>query len=849
MDLAAKKIENETDSKSRKNDLFDQSHFSAIVESSDDAIYSKTLAGIVTSWNPAAERLYGYLKDEIVGQHVSILASEKDQIQIEEILDKVRQGIKIDHFETTRYRKDKQMMNVSLTVSPVRDEYGIITGASVIARDITEQKKAERLLKEHERALEISEQRFRSLITHSTDGIVLLDQYAIITYASPAIKTILGYQIEEFVGRQAFELMHPDDKGPVYEIFTRLLDKPAGEVSKAQYRYLHKNGTWRWIEAHGNNLLSDDAVKAIVVNYRDITEAKDAAQALESNERLFRALIENSSDAIGLIDVTGKILYLSSTTERILGYKPEELMGTNGFDLVFPEDIDLAQRSFATILNSMGKSATFEVRVKNKNMGYRWVECVVNNLLDDPHIKAIVANFRDVHDRAVAEEQRNIAQSKMEYTFLHDGLTDLPNRVYFNERLIQAIITSKLRAGMSAVILIDLDRFKLINESLGHAIGDRLLQEVSLRLRSCLEEGEILSRLGGDEFGILLPDLKREDVAGKVCQKILEALKHPFRLDYHELFVTPSLGISLYPTDAEDASILMRNADAALYIAKEQGRNNFQYYSPAMNAKSFERLSLENTLRKALQNNEFLVYYQPQIEIATGKIVALEALIRWQHPDLGLTFPEEFIGLAEATGLIEPIGEWVLRDSMMQVKKWHDLGFSDLRLSVNISARQFRQKHLVRIIHRHLDETGFPATKLELELTESAVIENSPVVSNILNELKRDGIKFAMDDFNTGHSSLKYIKMLPIDILKIDRWGIKNIPIKEKDTAIANSIINLAHSLNMTAVAEGVDKPEQLEFLKQQKCDLVQGFLFSPPVEASKITELLEKNRNWPNTL
>ncbi|MGE5298347.1 MAG: putative bifunctional diguanylate cyclase/phosphodiesterase, partial [Acidobacteriaceae bacterium] len=282
----------------------------------------------------------------------------------------------------------------------------------------------------------------------------------------------------------------------------------------------------------------------------------------------------------------------------------------------------------------------------------------------------------------------------------------------------------------------------------------------------------------------------------------------------------------------------------ALYRAKEQGRNNFQFYTPTMNAKAFERLSLENTLRKALKNDEFIVYYQPQVDLQSGKIVQVEALIRWQHPELGLTFPGDFIDIAETTGLIEQIGDWVLRNSLSQVKAWREKGF-DVRLAVNVSARQFQQRHLVRNIHRITNSIGFDPSCLELELTESLIMEKSQTVFNMLHELKRDGIKLAIDDFNTGYASLNYIKTLPIDTLKIDKVFVKGIPFKDKDTAIVNSIINLAHSLKMTVVGEGVERNEQLAFLHKQKCDLVQGFLLSAPVEPARLEELLVQGRVW----
>ncbi|MBX4187644.1 MAG: EAL domain-containing protein, partial [Candidatus Doudnabacteria bacterium] len=458
-----------------------------------------------------------------------------------------------------------------------------------------------------------------------------------------------------------------------------------------------------------------------------------------------------------------------------------------------------------------------------------------SNLLNDENVNAIVVNFRDVTEKKIAEE-------KALYQNYHDSLTDLPNRNYYTERLGTFIVDDKKK--LFGVMLIDLDRFKMINESLGHSIGDRLIQEVSLRLANSLDESDMLARLGGDEYGIVLGNITKEEEIGQTCSRILEALKPAFHMDAHELYITPSIGISVYPYDGEDVSTLLKNADSALYRAKEMGRNNFQYYNPSMNATAFQQLAMENTLRKALENNEFLVYYIPQIDIITGEIIQVEALIRWMHPDLGLTFPDEFIPIAETTGLIQPIGEWVLRTACEDVKGWIKYGH-DIGLSVNLSARQLRQRHLIRNIRRIISDVGFDSNKLEFELTESVLVENSHALYNTMIQLQRDGIKFAIDDFTTGHSSLDYVKKFPIHSLKVSHAFMKGIPLKEKDTAIANAVINLTRSLGLVVTAEGVERHDQLRFLKDRGCNKAQGYLFSPPIPAGQMLQLLDRKLKW----
>ena len=443
---------------------------------------------------------------------------------------------------------------------------------------------------------------------------------------------------------------------------------------------------------------------------------------------------------------------------------------------------------------------------------------------------------------AEIRRQRLRAEERVEHQAHYDLLTDLPNRVMFNDRLILALAHANRHRKMLAILFVDLDRFKTIVDTLGHAIGDHVLRGVAERLSGSLEEGDTLARLGGDEFVILLPQIHRADKAVKLAQKVLEALKPAFYFSGHELHITTSIGIALYPYDGEDADTLLKNADTALYRAKEQGRNNYQLYTPAMNARAFERLALENSLRKALERKEFLLHYQPQQDLKTGEITGMEALLRWQHPDLGLVYPAEFISLAEETGLIVPLGEWVLRTAAAQNKAWQKSGLPPLVVAVNLSARQFQHHDLVESVARVLKETGLDARWLELEITESIAMQNADYTIIILRDLKEMGIQISMDDFGTGYSSLSYLKKFPIDTLKIDQSFVRDLSTDANDAAIANAIIVLAHSLKLKVVAEGVETAEQKAFLKEHDCDKTQGYLFSNPVPAALFENLIRQH-------
>lgn len=436
--------------------------------------------------------------------------------------------------------------------------------------------------------------------------------------------------------------------------------------------------------------------------------------------------------------------------------------------------------------------------------------------------------------------ERKRAEETIRYLAYHDALTGLPNRTLFNDRLNLALEQAHRSREKLAVLFLDLDRFKLVNDTLGHAMGDRLLKEVAKRLISCLPKGNTVARLGGDEFTIILPKVTRLKDVVKSSKKILEGLKPSFNLEGQEAYITTSLGVSLYPSDGEDSETLLKNADTAMYKAKERGRNNYQFYTPAMNAKALKQLTLENRLHRAIEQEEFVVYYQPQVELRNGEIIGVEALTRWQHPELGLLPPSDFIPLAEETGLIIPLGEWVLRKACTQNKIWQDGGLGPLRVAVNLSVRQFQQSDLVETVAAILKETGIEPQWLELEITESMAMQDLDFTIKILAELRKMGIQISIDDFGSGYSFLNSLKKLPIHALKIDQSFISELTIDSQDAAIANAVIVLAHSLGLEVTAEGVETQEQLSFLKEQRCDKMQGYLFSRPIAADSLEKLLK---------
>ncbi|MBZ0154800.1 MAG: EAL domain-containing protein [Alphaproteobacteria bacterium] len=421
----------------------------------------------------------------------------------------------------------------------------------------------------------------------------------------------------------------------------------------------------------------------------------------------------------------------------------------------------------------------------------------------------------------------------------HDILTGLPNRILFMEHLALEILQAHRNRQMLAVLLIDLDRFKSVNDCMGHTAGDRLLQAVTYRLKDTLREGDIIARIGGDEYAVLLPQITREQDVVTIIKKIMKALRAPHMIDTYEIFLSASVGASLYPDDGENAETLVQNADTALYHAKEKGASSYQFYSPAMNMRAFKRIVLENSLRQTLESGGFIVYYQPQVNISTRQVTGIEALIRWNHPELGMLTPLHFIPLAEETGLIIPIGEWVLRAACEQNRLWQEEGFPPVTVTVNLSAHQFLQPDLEKMVQRVLRETSLDSKYLDLEITESTAMQNIDMTIPRLQRLSEMGVQLSIDDFGTGYSSLSYLKKLPVQKLKIDRSFISEVTTDSDDQAIVNAVIVMAHKMRLKVIAEGVETEEQLSFLHSSKCDEMQGYLFSKPLPAEELGKRL----------
>ncbi|MEQ1742169.1 MAG: EAL domain-containing protein [Candidatus Nitrotoga sp.] len=432
-------------------------------------------------------------------------------------------------------------------------------------------------------------------------------------------------------------------------------------------------------------------------------------------------------------------------------------------------------------------------------------------------------------------------EDKLNYLAYHDVLTGLPGRTLFHDRLVQAVTNAHRHGDKLGVLFIDLDHFKNINDSLGHHAGDMLLKQVAALFTSCMREDDTVARLGGDEFVVILASMASEDEAWMVSQKILKLMTEPFTIEARELFITCSIGIALYPKDGEDAKALLQSADGALYLAKNKGRNNAQFCTAEMNTRALERLTLENELRQAINRREFLLHYQPRVDIVSSEITGMEALVRWQHPVQGLLYPTKFIPVAEESGLIVPLGEWVLRTACEQNKAWQLAGLKPVSIAVNLSARQFKQQDLVELVSRILQETELDPSYLELELTESMVMQNVEAAIITLNQFKAIGVKLSIDDFGIGYSSLNYLKHFPIDFLKIDQSFVRDITTNLDDAIIAKIIISMAHDLGLRVIAEGVEAEEQKSFLCLHRCDEMQGYFFSMPVPAEEFEILLKE--------
>jgi diguanylate cyclase (GGDEF)-like protein/PAS domain S-box-containing protein len=672
-----------------------------------------------------------------------------------------------------------------------------------------------------EEALRKSESRLKQLIASTLDAVVSVDREGRVIEWNPQADAIFGLRARDVVGRPLPRETVGPKLADVFEQRSGLLRRRIETVGR------HKSGDEFAVEVTIEPV-GTGSEQTFTAFIRDISERKRAHLELEKREQRFRALVEKSWSGVVLVDDELAVSYVGASTLRLLGYSEQELKGTTFLSYVHPRERPAARQIFADLVAGKRQESHGELRFMHKSGTWVWLEGFAQNLLHDPSVGAIIINYRDISQRKATEKQ-------LEYQAYYDALTGLPNRLLFRDRVVTALAQARRGKRGVAVMYLDLDHFKLVNDGLGHSIGDALLSEVAARLQGCIRSSDTISRLGGDEFTVLLNEVVDSDSAAGVARKILQSFARPFRVEAHELFVTASIGISLFPNDGEDVETLLKCADSAMYRAKELGRNQMQLFTASMNERYVRRLALEQSLHHALERDELEVYYQPIFDGARRRIDSLEALVRWNHPSRGLVLPGDFIGLAEDTGLIVPMGDRILRAVARQLRRWHDAGLAGLRASVNISAPQFQQPNFAGSVAAAIAENGLHPSALQLELTESIAVQNIEMTMNVLHDLRALGVSVAVDDFGTGQSSLIYLKRFPIDTVKIDQVFVRDATADESTAAIVAYIINLAHTLGLTVVAEGVETEEQFAFLKLHSCDFVQGFLFSAAMPAQEV--------------
>jgi diguanylate cyclase (GGDEF)-like protein/PAS domain S-box-containing protein len=551
----------------------------------------------------------------------------------------------------------------------------------------------------------------------------------------------------------------------------------------------------------------------------------------QEREEHFRSLVQGSSDVLTICDPDGTIRFISPALLHVFGYRPDDLIGTKLAELVHAEDALRVRAEVADAVADPGGTAVVHCRYRHADGRWLHVEALLTNHLDHPSIAGLVFNTRDVSERKELER-------RLTHQAFHDPLTGLANRSLFRDRVRHALALRSRTHKPLAVLFLDLDGFKAVNDSLGHAVGDRLLGSVAGRLLSVVRPGDTVARLGGDEFAVLLEDLDGLHVAQQVAQRFIEELHTAIALDGHEVFVGASVGLALASAD-DDADELLRNADLAMYRAKTLGKNRCEVFEPDMHAAALARMEIENDLRHAVVRGELRLHYQPVVELATGRVVGVEALLRWQHPTRGLVSPLDFIGVAEESGLIVPVGRWVLSEACRQVARWQRTTGLPLRLSVNLSARQLQAPRLAEFVARTLRSTGVRPNDLVLEITESILVDDAERTIAKLHLLRELGVKLAIDDFGTGYSSLNYLRRLPVDVLKIDRSFVQGIGTESELAALTGAIVGIGRDLGLDTVAEGIEEPAQLEALRAMGCVLGQGFLFARPLPADELAELL----------